>query len=454
MILAALLLLCPQAGPVEFVHHPVDGQLYPRNAQDLGEVRIAGWVHQPGWQRMLVITERDGAPYTAQLQQLTYTSGGAGFDFRISIPAECHAYSFKAILLNGPITRQVAEVENVVAGDAFLIAGQSNAVAWDAYGEGLANLDQSPWVRSYGTASANVTTFAADHNWYRADGQTALAEGSVGAWGLRMGRLLVDRTGIPVVIINGAVGATWINLHLRNDLHPASVNNMYGRLLTRALRAGVADSVRAMIWHQGESDGANYLNYDSAFRDLHGDWLEDYPALEQVYMFQVREGCGQPSIELREVQRTLKDTLTPLQVMSTTAVPGHDGCHYPYVGYREFAHRITRLVGRDLYGSTLTQDIDAPDIDTAVYANPQQDAILLTFRDPDDALHFDPGAAADFELADGVAIVSGTVSNNTILLTLAGPSNSGWLAYNGHSMDGPWITNALGIGALTFKVAL
>lgn len=403
---------------------------------------------------MLVVAERDGSPFAWQLQQLTYFGGSAGFDFHIAIAAERHAYSFKAFLLNGPIQRQVADIENVVAGDAFLITGQSNAVAWDAYGEGLANLDQSPWVRSYGTASAVANTAAANRNWYMADGQTALAEGSVGAWGLRMGRLLVDRTGVPVVIINGAVGATWIDLHARNDLHPTDIYTMYGRLLTRANHAGVTDSVRAIIWHQGESDGAHYLNYNSAFRDMHADWLEDYPALEQIYMFQVREGCGQPSIELREVQRQLKDSLTPLQVMSTTAVPGHDGCHYPYVGYREFAHRITRLVGRDLYGSTLTQDIDAPDIDTAVYANPQQDAILLTFRDPDDALHFDPGAAADFELADGVAIVSGTVSNNTILLTLAGPSNSGWLAYNGHSMDGPWITNALGIGALTFKVAL
>ncbi len=454
MLFASLLLLGAQTSAVEFTEHPVNGQLYPRDANSHAEVQVSGWVTQSGWQRILVVAERDGAPYSAQAQQLFYSGGRASFGFRVAIRAELHAYSFRAVLIQGLQRQLVASADDVVAGDAFLIEGQSNAVAWDAYGEDLANLEQSPWVRSFGTSSAKFWAAAGDKNWYQADGQTALDKGSIGAWGLHMGRLLVDRTRIPVVILNGAVGATAIQFHMRNDNNPADVHSMYGRLLTRARNAGVADSVRAILWHQGESDGSNAENYANKFPQLHSDWLEDYPAVEQIYMFQVREGCAKPSIELREVQRSLKDHIAPLQVMSTTAAPSHDGCHFHYAGYQEFGNRIARLIGRDLYGSGMTQDIDAPDLDTAAFTDPQHNEILLTFRDPDDTLYFDPGAADDFELDDGVQVQNGTVIGNTILLKLSGTSRSRSIAYLGHQLDGPWITNARGIGALTFKVAI
>jgi|FLOH01.1.fsa_nt_gi hypothetical protein len=457
MFLATILLLCAQTPTVEFLTHPVDGQLYPRDAQSLADVRISGQVHQAGWQRIFVIANRDGIPFSVQAQQLHYHGGKAAFDLGLKIRAERHAYSFRVMLMNGAHTQQVGAADNVVAGDVFLIQGQSNAVAWDALGEGLANREQSPWVRSFGTATATSWISARDKNWYQADGQTALDKGSVGAWGLRMGRLLVDSTNIPVAILNGAVGATAIRYHLPKEGDHGDTHKMYGRLLTRARNAGVANSVRAMIWHQGESDGSDARNYAKKFSQLHNAWLEDYPSLEMVYMFQVREGCGQPSVELREVQRSLKDHLPLLQVMSTTAVPGHDGCHYHYAGYQEFASRITRLIARDLYGSGVTQDIDAPDLDSVSFTTPLHQELRLVFRDADDTLHLDLGALQDFELTDGVTVTNATVSANTILLTLSGPTTSRTLAYNGHSghrIGGGWITNARGIGALTFKVLI
>ncbi|MBC8405149.1 MAG: hypothetical protein H8E15_07980 [Planctomycetes bacterium] len=454
MSLTFLLLLCAQIPPLEFTEHPSDWQLYPRDAQNLAEVDIAGTVTEAGWQQILVVGERDDVVYSVQVQDLTYSAGSADFNFEFTIRAELHAYSFKVVLIQGPQYSLVASASNVVAGDAYLMEGQSNAVAWDAYGEGLANHQQSPWVRSFGSASARTWDSSHDLKWYQADGETALTSGSIGAWGLRMGRLLVDRTGIPVVIINGAVGATAIKWHLRDDDDPANIHTMYGRLLTRARNAGVADSVRAIIWHQGESDSWYAINYAWKFQQLYRDWLKDYPSVEQVYMFQVRSGCAKVSIGLREVQRRLQDYLPLLQVMSTTAAPSHDGCHFHYAGYHEFGNRIVRLIGRDLYGSTDTQSIDAPNIKSVRYANAAQDALLLTFRDPDDELIIDVGAIDDFELEDGVIALTGTVIGNRILLTLSGPTQSETLAYVGHQLDGPWITNDRGVGALTFKVPI
>jgi len=439
---------------LEFVKHPVDGQLYPRNAQGQAEVELTGWVHQPGWQRIAVLAERDGVPYASQVQQLFYQNGQAGFDLDVPIQAELHSYSVRVFLLNGGQAQQVAVASDIVAGDVYLIQGQSNAVAADGYNEHLANREQSPWLRSFGTGSITSWESAGDKNWYLADGESQSAEGSVGAWGLRMGRLLVDQTGVPIAILNGAVGATPIKMHMRNDSNPTDTSNIYGRLLNRARNAGVDDAVRAIIWYQGESDGFRAPNYADKFPQLHSDWLEDYPGVEQIYLFQVRDGCGDPSVELREVQRRLKDFLPLMQAMSTTAAPGHDGCHFYYAGYQELGNRIARLIGRDMYGSGDTQDIDAPDIDSVTFANPAQDALLLTFRDPDDTLTFDPGAVADFRLEDGVSIVSGAVNGNTIFLTLSGATTSRTLEYRGHDQDGDWITNARGIGALAFKVLI
>ena len=454
MLIASILLLSAQTHAVVFDEHPVEGQLYPRDTQSLASVKITGRVQEPGWQTLTVYTERDGNPFAVEVQQLVYSGGHANFNVSVSIRAERHSYSFRLLLGNSVQSKLIETVRDVVAGDVFLLEGQSNTVAWDAYGEGLANREQSRWVRSFGSASADPMESFSDQNWYMADGEAALDKGTVGQWGLRMGRLLVDQTNIPVAIINGAVGATAIRYHLRHDHDPDDVRTMYGRLLTRARHAGVADSVRAILWHQGESDGSRAENYAEKFPQLYHDWLEDYPSVEQIYMFQVREGCAQPSIELREVQRRLKDFLPLLQVMSTTAVPSHDSCHFHYAGYAEFANRITRLVARDLYGSGITQNIDAPDIDSVTFANAAHDELLLTFRDLDDTLHFDPGVVSDFVLEDGVTVQSGTVSGNTILLSLSGATNSRTLSYIGHQLDGAWITNARGIGALTFMVLI
>jgi len=59
-------------------------------------------------------------------------------------------------------------------------------------------------------------------------------------------------------------------------------------------------------------------------------------------------------------------------------------------------------------------------------------------------LEFDGAAALR------VRVVSGSVAGNTILLQLAGPSTATLISLDGHSFDGPWITNSRQVGALSF----
>ncbi len=453
-LLPSLLLFLAQSPAVELTDFPDNMQLYPRNAQNLAAVHASGAVTEIGWDLAILYVKRDGAPFAMRQQPLTYSGGRADFDLKVNIHAELHAYDFEFYLRNHAQRLKAAEAENVVAGDAFLIQGQSNAVAWDSYGQGFANQHQSNWIRSFGTKSLDALEAVTNVTWYMADGESTVDEGAVGQWGIRMGHQLVTNTGIPVAILNGAVGATPIAFHVRHDTDPYDPTTNYGRLLTRARNAGIQDSVRAILWHQGEANGSRHVHYAWTFKKLYLDWLEDYSAVEKVYVFQVRNGCGNPSVELRNVQRRLKEFLSKVEVMSTSAVRAHDGCHYFWGGYRQMGDQISLQVGRDLYGWTDTYEIDPPYLLKARFTNPQKNSIVLIFADLDDRLIFEPGAEQDFELEDGVQVLNADVIGNTVRLNLSGPTTSATIAYQGHSHDGAWLKNGRGVGALTFKVII
>lgn len=451
----SLLLLLAQNPAVEFTAHPVDGQLYPRNANNIADVRVAGTVHEAGWTTVTCVVRRDGVPFAMRQQTLNFNPfGGAPFDLGIKIHAELAQYDFAVLLRNDDGRKVVGTAENVVAGDAFLIQGQSNAVASDSHNQNLANQDQSSWIRSFGTTSLNGNLAANDRNWYMADGEYDREEGAIGAWGLRMASNIVASEHIPVAVLNGAVGATPIVWHQRNDSNPMDTSTNYGRLLTRATNAGLADHIRAIFWYQGEADGDNAEPYVGRFHRLYQDWLEDFPSAEKVYVFQVRNGCGDPSIELRDVQRRFKEYLSKVEVMSTTAVKAHDGCHFYYGGYRQLGNQISRQVARDLYGSTDTHEIDPPYVIKAKFGSTSNDQVILTFADPDDRLVVGRFADEDFVLEDGVAVHSIQIIGNRLAMWLTGPTTSSTIAYVGHPKNGSWIANARGVGALAFKIRI
>ena len=55
---------------------------------------------------------------------------------------------------------------------------------------------------------------------------------------------------------------------------------------------GIASTARALLWYQGESDNGNEALHAQNFDLLYNDWHGDFAALEQLYVFQVRTGCG------------------------------------------------------------------------------------------------------------------------------------------------------------------
>lgn len=451
---AAALVSSGTAQTVTFTKVPRDMQVYPRNlVSNTAVVQIEGQVVTGGYDRAVLSIARDGAPYAAYSQDLAYVSGAAPFSFSQTIVAELKNYNFELSLVMGTTTNLALRVTNVVAGDFFMANGQSNADA----SRSESNTNQSPFLRSFGTRSSQGSVVTNDLTWRLAEGGQSQGPAAVGAWCMRLGRLIVDNYGIPVAIQNASLAATAISYFQRDDSNHENVNNNYGRLLFRMREAGCTDHVRAYLYWQGETDRLYPLTHTNGFYNLYNDWLEDYPNLEKVYVQQTRQGyCSTTNYYdtfLRNSQRLFRNAMPKVTTMSANAIDAHDGCHFANAGYAEVGEHFFNIIARDLYGSLNTNNVESPDIERAYAATPDRRTVTLVMRNKTDTLTMDPGAENDFftEGTGYLAPTGGTASSNTIVLTFPQNClNATGISYTGHPFDGAWVKNARGVGLLTF----
>lgn len=453
-----LQLIMPPAPAIAFSHFPKPMQVYPRNlVTGYGSVLVAGAVTNAGSTQIAVTVLRNGVAYTNFIQSLVYSNGTAGFAITAPILAELASYTFEVRVTRDGTDYLVASAADVVAGDVFLINGQSNAEA--RMFNGSANGNQHPYLRSFGTPNDSAAIVAADLNWHLAEGDAWGTAGFVGQWGIRMGRLIIDNYGIPVAIINGARAGWPISSFQRNDANREDLGTDYGRTLFRAREAGVQNGIRSVLWFQGESDSGDADAHEKCWLTLHENWREDFPSVEKFYVFQLHAGCSglvnQFDTDLRNRQRLFADRFADVEVMSSTAVTQNtDNCHYPYVnGYETHATNIFRLVRRDLYAAAPQNNIEPPNPYYAYFSAPGNNQITVVMRHAADTLAFNPGAEADFRLeGSSVAVAIGVAVGDTLVLTLDGDASTATgLSYGGHSgAAAPAITNANGVGLLAF----
>ncbi len=444
------------AQPVVIQEAPSDYQLFPRDDQDSSLVRVVGQVNLQNRQIAQLAIVQGGELWRTYTQDLVYNNGSAGFEFAVKIPAERVNHRF-ILQIDG---YEVMSRHSVVSGDVFIINGQSNAFA------GLPTNYGGEWVRSFGTIRPLNYRCFIDTTWGIAISGPGDLHAFVGSWGLVVGQRMSEFLDMPVAIINGAVGGTRIEQHQRDDNLPWNLDTIYGRLLYRMGKAGVREHVRSIFWHQGESDTwpPDPESYKARWDALYQDWHEDYPALEQIYFFQLRPSLmGDEQEDLREIQRQLPFSYDNLHIMTTAGIDGYDGLHYAVEGYEAIGELIWPLAARDLYGHQLGPHETPPDLVAARYVTPNRDRIAVQFTQavnwPADSL----GQAMRkyFFLDEGWGMVNwGTVyeeDDHVIILDLDGPQMATKLSYtpeqsnhNGGIYYGPWVRNPNGIAALLF----
>ncbi len=433
---------CPE-GNVELTQLPQPLHFYGRDLEtDTCTFTVEGQAEGAATQVRVSVLREDE-------EVATFETDDLNFSLPVILEAGLHLYDVAVSWSDGGgWWRPVVTREEVLCGDAFVIDGQSNAVAIDYHRQRLGNQERNTFVRSFGSSVSNAGA-GNDGSFAIAVADQGNTRGAIGQWGMRLANVIKDSQEVPILVINGAVGGTRVEQHQRDEMDPENLNTIYGRLLWRVRQAGVADSVRAIFWHQGESNGGMpYDRYLELWTAMYTDWLEDYPNVEGVFPFQVRAGCGNPTWN-RNVQRDLPNLLDRvIGNMSTTGVDGHDRCHFFHATYAEWGERMARIVRRELYDDAPEGNIDAPNPQSATWNTPRE--LVIEFGETGGGLALQPGAEVYFSLSDGVAIESVEVVDTAVVLTTAAPSQADAVSFVDVPGDIPWLVNDLGIGSFAF----
>lgn len=334
-----------EANHVEY-DFPMDKQLYPRKADNQGHPKVSGmFSNSPGVEasaiclRIYTTNENDDAFSRVLIyEECTPTaSPGASsiaFDFEPAIAASLTDYRFElAADLSGAGMTTFRTASWVVAGDVFVITGQSNAVA--AAG-GPSERDPTSagnhWARSFGGFTGNQASYSPpDHEkWAYSTGFGHKNDPSQihnypfaqsGTIGLYLQKYISTDYEVPVCILNGGVGSTSILHHtpsaipmtpadIKLNYHASGITfegihvgnpnyyHFYDRLYQKALLAGVLEDVKAIVWIQGVADASGnetitlnpgdhpHTYYPKVFDHIYRAWHLDFPNLQQVYVFQ------------------------------------------------------------------------------------------------------------------------------------------------------------------------
>jgi hypothetical protein len=437
---------------------PEDNQFYARDDKNEGTLYCQGTLAEAADTVSLRVYADDKVVKNESRQ----LAADRTYAFAVKLKPRLIKYRVELRSKTGTSETVVHAATNLVCGDAFLIDGQSNALATDTGEE--APRYTSDWIRSYGRPPTDPQ--AAPLNlwcnpvWKARPGDKA----ELGYWGMELAKRLVESQRVPVFIINGAVGGTRIDQHQRNEANPTDLNTMYGRTLWRAQHARLTHGIRAVLWHQGENDqGADgptgrygWETYQQYFVDVSAAWKRDYPNVQNYYVFQIwpnacsmggRQGSGDM---LREVQRTLPRLYSNMGIMSTLGIKPPGPCHYPLAGWAEFARLIQPLIERDHYGKASTVAITPPNLRRACYTSNRRDAIALEFDQP---VAWRDSLANQFYLDEAAEkVASGAVSGSVLTLQLKEASTARKITYLKETAWGQekLLFGANGIAALTF----
>ena len=437
---------------------PVDGQFFARDDKNEGTLFYNGTLDSAADAVFLKLYADD------KLIKTESQKPAADKSYALSVKLKPGLIKYKVEFgtKTGSTVTVLQTVTNLVCGDAYLINGQSNALATDTNEKSPA--DTSEWIRSYagpaGDPNAAPQNLWCNPVWKIEKGEKA----QIGWWGMDLAKQLVEREKMPIFIVNGAVGGTRIDQHQRNEANHDDLNTIYGRMLLRVKQAKLTHGIRGILWHQGENNQGSasptgdfdWKSYQDYFLEMSAAWKQDFPNIQNYYIFQIwpnscsmggKTGGGDM---IREKQRTLPSLFSNMDCMSTLGITPAGPCHYPLAGWSEFVRLILPLIERDNYGKAPTASITAPNLKQATFAGSAKDTITLEFDQP---VIWDNSLISEFYLdgANGV-VASGSVSGNVVTLKLKAPSTAKKITY---IKENQWSQNKLifganGIAALTF----
>ncbi|WAC11169.1 T9SS type A sorting domain-containing protein [Dyadobacter pollutisoli] len=342
---------------------PADMQLFARDSTGQADVDFLGRVQEPGYAYLSVIKFRDKTRSGYQRKDLQYNGAQAPFNFSFKIKAELAEYSFEIYACKSKSDSVlIARRDNIVAGDFYLIYGQSNAVAWE-----IDYQYRNEFARTYGSSGGAAAWGLANDIGQR-----------VGIFGIEFQRSIAEKYQVPTCVINGsAAGASLLALTERSSF--------YGYLLNAAKESGLLPSLKAIFFWQGETEASSDdpLTWAPRFDKLVKMWQEDYPMVEKIYLFQLPLFGGGAYDDriglLREQQRTMDRKYPIIQPYAALGAEGWNGFHYGLEGYLQVGRDLADLAGFYHYGQK--EKISSPSLQKAFYSTSKKDEITMVFED-------------------------------------------------------------------------
>ncbi|MEA5457604.1 T9SS type A sorting domain-containing protein [Arcicella sp. LKC2W] len=449
---------------------PQDYQLYPRNDKNESNVPIEGKIETLGWNYCSVQIFREDKFFGYQRANLTYNNSIGSFRFNsIIIKAELAEYSFKFFAIdNKGDSVQIVSRQHIVCGDAFVIGGQSNALA-------LVNEGDIPYRSRFARTFGGGYPYDPNMIWQLSEYGNA----RVGQLGGGIQRQIIEKYKIPVCIINQAIGGINLGLSLvRNESNVGDLTNNYGITYFRVKQAGLLNGgIKAFIWRQGENESSGGSGFwGTLFDQLYNYWRKDYPDINKYYIFQVSLIAWPERFAgaLRDYQRRTKTIYDNVDNIACVGTKGYDGVHYDTSGHSQTAKELFRMIDRDLYGGKYNQNINSPNIQKAYFSKSNKKEITLEFESDqqmvwvNDTILIDKKGNPvkqfmknmfyfDFNSKNDL-VTDGRASNNKIILTLNAEPPSNKFNYLPPFHDdqifqqfgGPFLTNKIGMRAFSF----
>lgn len=274
----------------------------------------------------------------------------------------------RALNAGGDVAEQT-EVSGVLAGDLWVLAGQSNM-------QGVGNLDEHvtephPQVHllrmnhEWNLASEPIHilqespdpvhgTFASEQD--RINAVKGAYEGDKGAGlGMAFAHAMVTTTGRPVGLIATAHGGTSMEQWNPNAKDKGS-ESLYGSMLAQVKAAG--GKVRGVLWYQGESDANpnDAKTYGDRFKTLISSMRSDFGGPEMPFYYVQLGRFVNPGVDhvnwnlLRAEQLRVESEIAPGGLVPAIDLELDDLIHIGTPGLNTLGQRLAHRAQRDLFG--------------------------------------------------------------------------------------------------------
>ncbi len=344
------------------IHSPATHAVFQRNRQGLAEIPI----------EVTAEGEQDEQVYARIVAPGQAASGE--WELVGKLRAGAFKGALRGIASGGPyelqvrIGTQVAVVRDLLVGDLFILAGQSNMDGWGK----LAGTE---------APSRMVHCFYFDDRWAVArdplcwyneavdpvhwrlngrDREAAIQEDrdfrtSGAGPGVRFGKEVYKRQGVPVGLIICSQGGTSMEQWSPAKLGEGG-NSLYGSMIRRVKAVG--GRVKGCLWYQGESDaatedGLRYLEHLKAFIEaMRRDLSQPQLPFLVVQLGPYYGGDGFPHWnKVQTDQVAIENELDNVATVSAVDLQLDDGIHLSTASQKVLGVRLARLADRLIYGN-------------------------------------------------------------------------------------------------------